>query len=214
MFFEYDKQSSGSIEFYCNTEISTLYDFLKRMFDLVFALILSVIAIPLVLLICLCVVIESKGWPIYSQERLGKDETTFYIYKIRSMYSNAEEDGPRLTEKNDFRITRVGKLIRKIRFDELPQLYNILIGEMSFIGPRPERKQFTFLYERQIPGFVERLRVKPGLTGLAQVNGGYDITPQEKLNLDLTYIKNKGLLYDFKILLKTIPVVLKCKGAR
>ncbi len=116
--------------------------------------------------------------------------------------------------KNDPRITKIGLFIRKTRIDELPQLFNILKGEMSLVGPRPERPIFTEKFEREIPGFKTRLEVKPGLTGWAQVNGGYEITPKEKLKLDIYYINHASIILDFKIIIKTVRVVITGDGAR
>jgi lipopolysaccharide/colanic/teichoic acid biosynthesis glycosyltransferase len=130
------------------------------------------------------------------------------------MYTDAEKHGPKWADKDDDRVTKVGKFIRNTRIDELPQFYNVLVGEMSLIGPRPERAIFTYKFERQTPGFMNRLQIKPGLTGLAQVNGGYDIDYKEKLELDMEYINNRGFLLDLKILLKTFLIVFNGEGAR
>lgn len=130
------------------------------------------------------------------------------------MKDDAEKNGAQWAERDDPKVTKVGKFIRKTRIDELPQLWNVLKGDMSLIGPRPERPMFTAQFNNQIPVFVERLIVKPGLTGWAQVNGGYDITPREKLKYDLYYINNMNLLLDLKIILLTIKVVFTGNGAR
>ena len=130
------------------------------------------------------------------------------------MRIDAEKYGAQWAEKNDKRITKVGKFIRITRIDEIPQLFNILKGDMSIIGPRPERPTFTKEFNDKIPGFINRLVVKPGLTGWAKVNGGYDITPKEKLKDDIYYIKNRSFLMDMNILIKTVRVVLTGKGAR
>ena len=122
--------------------------------------------------------------------------------------------GAQWAEKDDPRITKIGKFIRKTRIDEIPQLFNILNGEMSLIGPRPERPELTYKFEEEIPGFINRLKIKPGLTGLAQVNGGYEISPEEKLRWDLIYIKTQSFIVDIKIILKTIKVVITGDGAR
>lgn len=190
------------------------YDFLKRAMDVFLCIASSIIGIPIVLIACICVVFESKGFPIYSQERVGANGKIFRIFKIRSMYKNSEKDGPKITEIHDRRVTKVGKVIRKTRIDEIPQLINILKGDMSIIGPRPEREIFTYQFEEQVPGFVMRLTIRPGLTGLAQVNGGYEMTPEEKLKYDMEYIKNRSISLDIKILFKTVLVVLNGYGAR
>ena len=130
------------------------------------------------------------------------------------MRNNAEINGAQWADKNDKRITGIGKFIRKTRIDELPQLINVYKGEMSFIGPRPERKIFIDEFLKAIPDFNDRLLVKPGLTGWAQVNGGYEITPQEKLELDMYYIENRSFLLDLKIIFKTIKIIFTGEGAR
>ncbi|NLA84778.1 MAG: sugar transferase, partial [Clostridiales bacterium] len=146
-------------------------------------------------------------------ERVGKNGRVYTMYKLRSMYENAEENGAQWAEEDDPRVTKVGKFIRRTRLDELPQLFNVLKGDMSLVGPRPERPIFTYQFNEQIPGFINRLQVKPGLTGWAQVNGGYKLTPAEKLEYDLYYIENRTIWLDIKIMLKTIMVVLTGKGA-
>lgn len=192
----------------------SFYDSFKRSSDVLFGVIGIIVSVPVIIIIGIIVKLETPGPIFYSQERLGKDGKKFYIYKIRSMYKNAEENGAQWAEKNDFRVTKVGNFIRKTRIDELPQFYNILIGDMSLIGPRPEREIFAEVFQKEIPNFHFRLRVKPGLTGWAQVNGGYDHKPHEKLQYDLYYIENKSFQLDFKILLKTVFVVIKGEGAR
>lgn len=189
------------------------YEFIKRMMDIVLALIGLIVAIPLMVVIGIAIKLESKGPVFYCQERVGKDGKVYTLYKLRSMYENAEENGAQWAEKDDPRVTKVGRIIRKTRIDELPQLFNILKGDMSIVGPRPERPVFIFEFNEQIPEFVNRLQVKPGLTGWAQVNGGYELTPKEKLEYDLYYIENRSVWMDIKIILKTIKVVLTGKGA-
>ena len=130
------------------------------------------------------------------------------------MRIDAEKNGAQWAQKNDPRITKVGNFIRKTRIDEIPQLLNILKGDMGLIGPRPERPELTYQFNEEIPGFINRLVVKPGLTGWAQVNGGYEISPQEKLVWDLDYIKNRSILMDIKIILRTVKVVITGEGAR
>jgi lipopolysaccharide/colanic/teichoic acid biosynthesis glycosyltransferase len=130
------------------------------------------------------------------------------------MYIDAESKGPQWADKDDWRCTRVGRILRKVRLDELPQLWNILRGDMSFVGPRPEREYFYDLFETYIPGFRNRMAVKPGLTGWAQVNGGYDLGPEEKIVYDMEYIANQSLLFDMKCIFKTVKLVFSHEGAR
>ena len=169
--------------------------------------------IPMVLLGIL-IKIDSKGPAIYKQERLGKDGIPFMIYKFRSMTLDAEVNGPQWAEKDDDRCTKLGKILRKCRLDELPQLWNILKGEMSFVGPRPERSYFYDKFESYIPGFRKRLMVKPGLTGYAQVNGGYELRPEEKLAYDMEYIEKMSMGMDILCVIKTARLVFTHEGAR
>lgn len=186
----------------------------KRAFDISFALIgLIVLAIPMAI-IAIIIVCDSPGRPIYSQERLGKDGKPFMIYKFRSMVLDAEKNGPRWADKKDLRCTRFGAFLRKTRLDELPQLWNILKGDMSFVGPRPEREYFYNEFEKYIEGFSNRLAVTPGLTGHAQVNGGYDLLPEEKIIYDMEYIEKRSIHMDMLCILKTIRVILFGDGAR
>jgi len=191
-----------------------LYDRFKRIMDILLALIGLVIGLPLIIIFGIAIAIESPGGIFYTQDRVGKDGKIFKIYKLRSMVSNAEENGAQWAKKDDPRVTRVGNFIRKTRIDEIPQLFNVLKGDMSIIGPRPERPIFTEKFNEEIPGFKNRLKVKPGLTGWAQVNGGYDLTPREKWELDMYYIENRGFKLDSLIILKTIKVILTGDGAR
>ena len=138
----------------------------------------------------------------------------FMIYKLRSMRLDAEANGAQMAEEDDPRITKIGRFIRKTRIDELPQVINVFKGDMSIIGPRPERPIFVVQFNEEIPGFIERLRVKPGITGWAQVNGGYDISTKEKLDLDMYYINHQSIFLDMKILFKTIKIIFTEEGAR
>lgn len=212
--YNFNKEYSFETNFIDNFNKKPLYDFIKRIFDIIICLFALIVTFPIILVTCILVVIESKGSPIYSQERLGKDGVEFKIYKIRSMYSDAEKHGPKWADKYDDRVTKVGRVIRKTRIDELPQLINVLKGEMTIVGPRPERSIFTAQFEHETPGFINRLLVKPGLTGLAQVNGGYDIDYKEKLKFDMEYIKNRGIIIDLKIIIKTFSIVFTGEGAR
>lgn len=191
-----------------------IYAFCKRALDLAVALVVGLIAILPMLLLALIIRLDSKGPALFKQERLGKDGKPFMIYKFRSMYEDAEKDGPKWAQEEDDRCTRVGRLMRKTRLDELPQLWNILVGQMSLVGPRPERPVFYKEFETYIHGFSHRLVVKPGLTGLAQVNGGYDLLPEEKILWDMKYIENRSMWLDFKCMFKTVHLVFTHKGAR
>ena len=199
---------------YSNVNGNILFDVYQRVLDIVLSVIGLLIGIPLMVIFGILIKVEDNGPITYKQERLGKGGKKFYIYKLRSMRTDAEKFGAQWAEKDDPRITKVGKFIRKTRIDEIPQLFNILKGDMSIIGPRPERPSFTEEFNQEIPGFINRLAVKPGLTGWAQVNGGYEITPREKLIEDIYYIENRSVLLDLKILFKTIKVVLTGDGAR
>jgi len=199
---------------YSNVKGNILFDVYQRVLDIILSVIGLLVGIPLMIIFGILIKIEDNGPITYKQERLGKGGKRFYIYKLRSMRTDAEKFGAQWAEKDDPRITKVGKFIRKTRIDEIPQLFNILKGDMSIIGPRPERPSFTEEFNQEIPGFIDRLAVKPGLTGWAQVNGGYEITPREKLIEDIYYIKNRSILLDLKILFKTVKVVLTGDGAR
>ena len=190
------------------------YLLVKRLFDSFSALIgLIVLAIPMAI-IALLIVLDSPGGAIFKQERLGKDGQPFTILKFRSMRLDAEENGPQWADKDDPRCTHLGRVLRKSRLDELPQLWNILKGDMSFVGPRPERKCFYDEFETYIHGFHNRLVVKPGLTGWAQVNGGYDLKPEEKIVFDMEYIQKQSLGLDLKCIFQTVHLIFTHEGAR
>jgi sugar transferase (PEP-CTERM system associated) len=192
----------------------------KRTFDLAVVLLLLPVALPFMLLIALAVFVESggRGLILYKQTRVQQDGIPFQIYKFRSMVVDAEQGGvARWASKNDARITRVGSVLRKGRLDELPQLFNVLKGDMSFVGPRPERPEFVAQLAEKIPYYEERHRVKPGLTGWAQIRYPYGDSEQdalEKLQYDLYYVKNYSMFLDLLILLQTAEVVVLGKGAR
>ena len=190
------------------------YENIKSSIEFIFTLLLLIIAVPICILACIAIYVELRVNPIYTQKRVGLNGRVFKIYKLRSMYIDAEKDGPKWASENDERITKVGRIIRKTRIDELPQLVNILKRDMSFIGPRPERPEFIKEFIKYIPDFNDRLLVKPGITGWAQVNGGYSLTPKEKLEFDKYYIKNRGFKLDLLILIKTIIVIFTRHGAR
>ncbi|HLD27984.1 MAG TPA: exopolysaccharide biosynthesis polyprenyl glycosylphosphotransferase [Patescibacteria group bacterium] len=192
------------------------YEITKRFFDLVFSAFGLIVAIPLTPIIALIIKLESPGTIIFKQIRTGKNGRVFLAMKFRSMVKDAEKSGAQWAQKNDPRITRFGSLMRKTRLDEIPQLINILKGEMSFVGPRPERPEFITILITEIPFYNERLLVKPGLTGWAQLKGptygGSKTESLEKLKYDLYYIKNRSLLLDLSILLKTVKLILGGKG--
>ena len=190
------------------------YRIIKRGIDFFISIVLLIPAMLLCSISALFIILETKGNPLYIQERVGLNGKRFKIYKLRSMYLDAEKDGYQWAMKNDDRITKVGYYIRKTRIDELPQLVNILKGDMAFIGPRPERPEFIKEFLQDIPDFNDRLVIKPGITGWAQVNGGYELTPKEKLEYDKYYIEHESLYLDVLILLKTIQVVFTGYGFR
>ena len=190
------------------------YESIKSSIELIFSLLLLIIAVPICILACIAIYVELRVNPIYTQKRVGLNGRVFKIYKLRSMYIDAEKDGPKWASENDERITKVGRIIRKTRIDELPQLVNILKGDMSISGPRPDRPELIKEFIKYLPDFNDRLLVKPGITGWAQVNGGYTLTPKEKLEFDKYYIKNRGFKLDLLILIKTIIVIFTRHGAR
>ncbi|PIO83022.1 UDP-phosphate N-acetylgalactosaminyl-1-phosphate transferase [Loigolactobacillus backii] len=193
----------------------TLYTPFKRLFDLVFATLLLIVTSPVVLLFMALVKLETPGDCFYSQERVGIMGKSFKITKLRSMYQDAEKkSGAMWAKKQDSRVTRVGHFMRKTRIDELPQLWSVIKGDMSLIGPRPERPKFTQQFSDQYPGFEQRLLAKPGLSGYAQVHGGYDDTPDQKAKNDRYYIEHFGVVMDLGIFFETIRVVITGDGAR
>ncbi|MEI2376574.1 sugar transferase [Priestia megaterium] len=195
-------------------EFPLFYSLCKRMFDIVISFMALMVLLPVILLFALIVMIETPGSPFFLQERLGQKGRPFTIMKLRSMYSDAEKNGAQWAVKNDSRVTKVGKLIRQTRIDELPQLWNVLKGDMSIVGPRPERAVFIEEFQKTLPSFSQRLAVKPGLTGWAQINGGYELTPAEKLELDLYYIRHTTIRFDVKIMIKTLRVIVTGDGSR
>ena len=180
----------------------------KRCIDVSGALVLLILASPFMLITAIAIKLYDGGPILYKQVRCTLDQREFYIMKFRSMRTDAEKDGvARLAQKNDDRITPVGKIIRKCRIDELPQLVNILKGDMSFIGPRPERPEIIAQYLEVMPEFAYRMKVKAGLAGFAQVYGKYNTSPYDKLKLDLTYIENYSIMLDIKLMLLTLKIL-------
>ena len=184
------------------------YLFVKRAFDIAASLIAILVASPFMLVTAIAIKAYDKGPALYKQVRLTKDGERFEILKFRSMKVNAEKDGvARLASEHDDRITPVGRIIRAIRFDELPQLFNILRGDMTIVGPRPERPEIAEQYMQELPAFSLRLQVKAGLTGYAQVYGRYNTEPSDKLKMDLMYINNMGVMEDLKLMFATVRIL-------
>lgn len=191
-----------------------VYQAVKRLFDVVVsALALLILGIPMLLLMPV-IRADSPGPAIFRQERLGKDGKPFVIYKYRTMQMDAERDGPQWARAHDVHCTKLGRLLRRGHIDELPQLVNVLRGEMSLVGPRPERACFYQEFERYIRGFSQRLQVTPGITGWAQINGGYELLPEEKILFDMEYIRHRSVMFDIRCLLGTVRVVFRHDGAR
>lgn len=190
------------------------YRFVKRSFDIVSCgLALVILAIPMAV-IAIKIKTESEGPVIYAQRRVGMNGKVFNIYKFRSMYIDAESRGAQWAQDDDPRVTPFGKFMRKTRLDEIPQFWNVFKGDMSLIGPRPERPAFCNEFEKRIHGWHFRTMVRPGISGLAQVTGGYDLLPSEKVQFDLEYIENRNIKMDLVIMLKTLGVVSTGEGAR
>ena len=183
------------------------YAFIKRTIDILFSSMGLIILSPMLLIVAACIKLYDGGPVFYKQIRLTKGHKEFEIYKFRSMIVDAEKNGARLAAQNDNRITPIGKVIRATRVDELPQLINILKGDMTLVGPRPERPEIEDVYLKEIPEFGMRLKVKAGLTGYAQVFGKYNTSPEDKLKLDLLYINQRSLLLDFKLIFYTIKII-------
>jgi sugar transferase (PEP-CTERM system associated) len=212
--------SPGWLVFSDGFSFSFTRDMLERGFDIVASLLLLLVTWPLMLLAIVAIKLEEglRAPIIYSQERVGFGGRIFRVHKFRSMRIDAEKDGKaRWAQKNDSRVTRTGQFIRNTRIDELPQIFNVLKGEMSFVGPRPERPQFVEELAQQIPYYHERHRVKPGITGWAQLSYPYGASvydAEQKLTYDLYYIKNHSLIFDLYILVRTVEVILLGTGVR
>ena len=188
--------------------LTLFQEVIKRIMDVVLCLIALIVTSPIMLIIAIAIKLEDHGPVFYTQERVTKDEKRFDIIKFRSMIVNAEKDGKSIpATDNDPRITKVGKIIRRFRVDELPQIFNILKGDMSIVGPRPERVEHVEKYKKDIPEFVFRYKVKGGLTGYAQVYGKYNTTAYDKLRLDLLYIENYSVLLDIKLIIETVRIL-------
>lgn len=187
----------------------------KRICDIIFGTIFGIVSLPIIFIFAILIKLTSKGPVFFRQERVGYMGKPIWIIKLRSMKNDAEKKtGAVWATKNDPRITPIGKFMRKTRVDELPQFWNIIKGDMSLVGPRPERFILTEEFSEKWPDFPQRLRIIPGLTGYAQIHGGYDLKPNEKCKLDNYYIKHYSLEFDFKIALETLKIIITGDGAR
>lgn len=213
-----DAVSAGWLIFGEGFDQGFLRTSIKRLFDIAGAVVLILLALPIMLVAALVIKLESSGPILYKQERVGLNNKPFNVVKFRSMRTDAEKDGiPRWATAGDSRVTRVGKVIRKLRIDELPQLFSVLNGDMSLVGPRPERAFFVEKLTQEIPFYAVRHSVKPGVTGWAQVRYQYGSTVEdtaEKLQYDLYYVKNHSLFLDLVVIFETVGVVLTGKGAQ
>jgi lipopolysaccharide/colanic/teichoic acid biosynthesis glycosyltransferase len=211
----YQKQGEFYVEDLGEIPPRPVFAFLKRAMDVVAASVALVLLLLPMLLIAVGIKLSSKGTVFFTQDRVGLNGKPINIIKFRTMCMDAEANGAQwCSGESDERIFPFGRFLRKTRMDELPQFWCILKGDLSLVGPRPERECFYKEFETYIHGFRERLKVKPGLTGLAQVNGGYDLKPEEKIVYDVEYIKNRSLWLDVKIMFKTVAVVLTQHGAK
>jgi lipopolysaccharide/colanic/teichoic acid biosynthesis glycosyltransferase len=191
------------------------YELIKILSDFVISFIILIVLSPLLLLLTIIIKVSGRGPVIYSQDRIGKNGRPFVIYKFRSMIYDAESHGPLLSGSMEERITRIGKFLRKYRIDELPNFINVIKGDMSVVGPRPERQFFINQIVVRVPQYVELQKIKPGITSWGQVKYGYasDVNEMiERLDYDLYYLKHRSLWFDIKILFLTIGTILKGKG--
>lgn len=191
---------------------------IKRILDILISLIILIVGAPFWFIVALLIRLTSPGPIIFAQERIGQNGKPFTMIKFRSMYEDAEKrTGPKWATEDDPRITPLGRILRKTRLDEIPQFLNVLKGEMSLVGPRPERAFFIEQLKEEIPWYIQRIKMKPGITGWAQVKHKYDATIEDvkqKVLYDLYYFENMSLILDIKILVRTILVVFTGKGAR
>lgn len=211
-------KNTANINDECVTEFcfyeKPIYDFLKRAFDIFASLIALIILVIPIIVIAIIIKADSPGNAVFCQERLTKNGKKFLLYKFRTMHTDAEKNGAQWADKEDNRVTRVGQVLRMSRLDEVLQFVNVLKGDLSIVGPRPEREFFHTQFCDEIENWGNRLLVKQGITGLAQVSGGYDLKPYEKIVYDLEYIQKRSLWMDFKILCKTVLIVFNKNGAR
>lgn len=183
----------------------------KRIVDIVLSILITLILSPLFFLVAILVKLASKGPVFFRHARVGKNEVPFQMWKFRTMTHGADQIGPGLTEDEDSRITGVGKFLRRLSLDELPQLFNVMLGEMSLVGPRPEIPEIVQTYS---PQQKKALSIRPGITGLSQISGRDDLPIDIKLNLEVEYVETVSMGLDFKILLKTIPTIINARGNR
>lgn len=186
----------------------------KRIFDIAISVTAGLVLLLPMLIVAIVIYIDSPGPVFYKQERLGKGGKPYMMYKFRSMCVDAEKNGPQWASYGDPRCTNVGRVIRRWHVDELPQLLNVLKGEMTIVGPRPEREHFYKVFEQDIPEYRVRLMVDQGLTCIGQVSGCYDLTPRERLAYDVEYMQTQSVWTDIKCILKTFKVIVNHKGAR
>ncbi len=207
----------SSLIFSDGFKTSTIFKMIKRGIDILGSIIGLTLLFPVNLMVAIAIKLDSRGPIFYRQEREGEDGKTFFLLKFRSMRINAEENGPEWAKVNDQRVTRVGRIIRRGRLDEIPQMINVLRGEMSFVGPRPERPVFVKQLKEEIPYYSLRDAIKPGITGWAQISYPYGASREdalEKLKYDLYYIKHMSLLFDLTIIFDTVRIIVLGKGAR
>lgn len=198
-----------------NDPMSTGQQLIKRVIDVCISIVSLILLIPLYLVLALLVKFSSEGPIFFRQERIGKNGKPFYIIKYRTMYVNAEDAGPQLSSEKDPRITKVGRVMRKLRLDEFPQFWNVLVGDMSLVGPRPERQFYIDQIATLEPQFLQLVKVRPGITSWGQVKFGYAENVEQmiqRMKFDLLYLNNRSLALDFKIMLHTILIIFKAKG--
>ena len=213
--FDYAEDEHYYVESVGEIPKKPFYSFVKRVMDIGFSFFGLIFAAIPMLIIAIIIKCTSKGKVFYKQERLGLNGKKFYLVKFRTMVENAESSGAQWSKGDkDSRIYPFGSFLRKLRLDELPQLWQIFTGKLTIVGPRPEREIFYDAFEEHVHGFRERLKVKQGMTGLAQISGGYDLRPEEKVVFDVEYIKNRSIWLDIKIMFMTVAVIFKHDGAK
>lgn len=211
----FDKCEDFYVEDLGEIEKKPFYEFVKRTFDIFASIMALVLLFVPMLIISIIIKCSSKGPVFFIQDRLGHNGKPLKMIKFRTMHTDAEKNGAQWSDgKNDNRIFPFGRFLRMSRLDELPQFIGVLKGDLSLVGPRPERECFYAVFETYVHGFSERLKVKPGLTGLAQINGGYELKPEEKILFDVEYIKKRSILYDLKIIFMTFRVLFTHEGAK